>query len=164
MSRFTVEEMRDAFVYLPETGEFFHKKNNRPNINKAGKAGTVSKVGYVYLSYRNISIPAHRVAMAIMEGRWPPHHVDHINRVKTDNRYCNLRHATHSENLRNKLVRRDSSTGIKGVQLRANGRWRAYIKAPEKLVHLGCFDTPEEATRARIEAAKIYHGEFARDA
>lgn len=41
---------------------------------------------------------SHRIAWAMVNGRWPPDEIDHINRNRADNRLANLREATHLEN------------------------------------------------------------------
>lgn len=87
--------------------------------------------------------------------------VDHIDGNRLNNRRSNLRAATRSENARNSGARRNSKSGIKGVHLR-DGRWIAQIGMSGRRVYLGSFATIEAAAAAYAEAAKKYHGEFAR--
>lgn len=90
--------------------------------------------------------------------------VDHINGNPLDNRRCNLRLCTDAENLRNQRIRRVPKTSrFKGVsQSKNHNRWRASIFKDYKRVHLGYFDTPEQAARAYDAAAVELHGNFAR--
>jgi hypothetical protein len=86
---------------------------------------------------------------------------DHINRNKLDNRRENLRESTNAENLRNRGVQRNSTTGFTGVYL--DKRWNRYtakIKFNRKYVHLGCFATAEEAHARYCEEARKLFGEF----
>lgn len=84
--------------------------------------------------------------------------VDHIHRVRNDNRKSQLRKCTHSENNRNRKIKKNS-TGVVGVYFSHNKySARVYIKGKE--VWLGLFDTLEEASKAREEAVKKYYGEF----
>lgn len=86
--------------------------------------------------------------------------VDHVNGNRTDNRRCNLRVCTRSQNGYNQGLPKHNTSGFKGVCLR-NGRWIAGIKSNGKKKHLGSFETPEAAYAAYCSAARELHGEFA---
>lgn len=96
-------------------------------------------------------------------GEWPDQHVDHINGNKLDNRICNLRLATRSQNLSNRGAQANSRSGVKGVFVEAwSGRWKASIQHQGRTFNLGRYDTREQAQEAYRRAAEHYHGEFAR--
>lgn len=87
----------------------------------------------------------------------------HINGNVSDNRIENLRDATQSNNLCNKRMQSNNTSGYKGVGWhKAAGRWVARITIRKQHTHLGLFDTPEEAYAAYCKAAEKLHGEFAR--
>lgn len=77
--------------------------------------------------------------------------VDHINRIKDDNRLCNLRWVTAKENNENKLYFCRAKSGVKGVRFRENRPtpWQAYINIKGIFMNLGHYPTKEEAEYAR---------------
>jgi len=82
-----------------------------------------------------------------------PHNkeVDHINRNKLDNRKKNLRFITHAENLRNRNSW--SESGLKGAyfdQHRKPRPWKSEIRFNGKKIHIGYFETADQAHQAYI--------------
>lgn len=89
-------------------------------------------------------------------------YVDHINGNHLDNRRCNLRIVTVSENSHNARIRVDNSSGFKGVSYnKRKEKFRSYININRKQIHIGYFDNPEDAARAYDTAARFLFGEFA---
>ena len=89
------------------------------------------------------------------------HDTDHINGIKTDNRRCNLRVCTRSENSSNRGASSNNKTRLKGVSKNSDlETFRAEITVNGKKIYLGSFRTPEEAHIAYIAASKKYHGAF----
>lgn len=86
---------------------------------------------------------------------------DHVNRDRTDNRRANLRKCDAAENSRNTTLAKNNTSGFKGVRRTAEGRWKARITHNRKEIHIGHFDTKEEAAAAYDAAALILHMEFA---
>ena len=88
--------------------------------------------------------------------------VDHINGNSLDNRRKNLRVATKSQNMQNAGANCRNTSGYKGVHwLKAACKWQARIRHDGKRIHLGVFDTAEQAHEAYCAAAESLHGEFA---
>lgn len=90
--------------------------------------------------------------------------VDHINRNKLDNRRCNLREATRSQNNANHEIQKNNTLGYRGVGRVTQGTINPYyatIKVNGKNIYLGVFKTIEKAALAYNKAALEYFGEFA---
>lgn len=90
--------------------------------------------------------------------------VDHINKIKHDNRKENLRTCAHIDNSRNVGIKKNNTSGIIGVSYisrERKKRWYAYININYKMKSLGYYSTKEEAIKVRLEAEKKYFGEFA---
>lgn len=87
--------------------------------------------------------------------------MDHVDRNGLNNTRLNLRPATPAQQKMNSSIHRNSVSRIKGVRLLPSGSWRARIRINNKLLHLGCFPSKEEAAAAYRIAAIKYFGEFA---
>lgn len=173
----TPEQLRELLRYEPDTGRLFWKERPREmfkseqshaawNTRYAGREAftATGNHGYRTGSVNNKMYTAHRVIWAIVYGDWPENQIDHANAIRTDNRISNLRDATQQENNRNLRLTKANTSGFKGVSWHAGtGKWRSSIKTNNgEGVHLGLFATPESAHAAFCEAARKYHGEFAR--
>jgi hypothetical protein len=158
------------FVWKQRTPDMFIEgkisslvKAKRFNVRYAGKNAQTDRSN----GYKNINIPncgpirAHRVAWAMVNGVWPEHDIDHVNGVRADNRICNLRLATRSENLRNKRKFPRNTSGYVGVYFyKQRDNWNARISINNKNINLGYFPTVEKAAKARAEAEHKYWGEY----
>lgn len=94
----------------------------------------------------------------------PPegYETDHKDQNKLNNRYFNLRFATHPQNMWNTSVQSNNTSGFKGVYLNPiTSRWRAAIRADGSPHYLGSFVKKEDAIIAYDTACKELHGEFA---
>lgn len=102
---------------------------------------------------------SHRLAWFYVTGEWPSQDLDHEDTDKGNNIWLNLRLATDSQNNANKIpVSRTVPKGVDKI------RWgfQARIKVNLKSIHLGTFQSAEEAHEAYAQAAEKYFGEFAR--
>ena len=128
------------------------------NTKYAGKlAGFVNSVGLPMIQIGKTSYKQSRIAYAYVNGDIDNGDVDHINRDVKDNRICNLRYVTHSENGRNRRVFKNNKTGITGVGFHKNLRqWQSHIKINKKSIHLGYYDVFRDAVVARKLAEEKY--------
>ena len=148
--KLTHAELISHLEYDPETGRF------RRIRGRIGPAGFPTQGGYISVSIANVTYLAHRAAWLFMTGEWPKGYLDHINRIKSDNRWCNLREVTASENQHNSLTPNASSkVGFRGVRNGNSGRYCAEIRVNGSIIALGSYATAEEAHAAYIGAKLI---------
>ncbi len=153
MNTLTAERLRQVLRYEPATGLFFWVEPGPKRVLGA-VAGNITKGPhpYVQIGIDGERYLGHRLAWLYVNGVWPPHEVDHRNRVKSDNRWSNLRRATHKQNCENLDLRKCNRSGVRGVYQQPDGRYQAYITSDRKRVHLGRFDVLADAARARAAA------------
>lgn len=154
----TAEYLRELLSYNPETGKFIWQVSCRGT--KAGDiAGTPGSQGRRHIIIGYARYKAHRLAWLYVYGKWPEKLIDHINGDPTDNRIANLREATMSENMHNqRRAHKHNKTGILGVQWRpSKNKFRARIAVSGKEIHLGHFDSVEDAQNAYLDAKEKLH-------
>lgn len=155
----SIEELRARFKYDPESGNLIHLKNYAH-----ANAGDICKYSnddrYLSVAINGKRYGVHRIAWALYYGEWASHLIDHINFNKKDNRICNLREATHSENNSSRLGRLKNKTGFKGVSIN-RGKYVARICHNKKHITIGYFDDPQIAAHEYNKYAIKLHGEFA---
>ena len=159
----THERLVELLAYDPETGTFTWRFSRR-GISGGKIAGVVSKaIGYRYVCIDKKHLLAHRLAWFYITGEWPSGEIDHINGIRADNRWLNLRKATRTQQLVNTRLRSDNKSGYKGVVFHPQtGKWRTRIKRHGKIEELGLHLTPEAAHAVYLAAAHRVFGEFAR--
>ena len=157
----TQSELKRLLNYNPFTGIFTW--NIKSAYKKIGSiAGYVAKDGYIRIKINRKSYPAHRLAWIYTYG-YLDGILDHINCIKNDNRICNLRKATYSQNQLNKKMSKNNTSGIKGVTWNKNAKkWMAITTVNGKNKNLGYFEDIELAELVVNEARNMYHQEFAR--
>ena len=155
------QTVTEHLSYDQATGLFTVRKTNRV-------VGTLSMDGYVKVRDpfdKQIKM-AHRLAWFYVTSRWPNSQIDHINGVRSDNRFLNLRESTPGENMQNmQRARRDNRVDLIGANFHSpSNRWRSQIKLNGKKIHLGYFDTAYDAHLAYLRAKRDLHpfGEIAK--
>ena len=153
----TAEKLRELVHYDPDSGVFTRLKRTSNSTNIGDIVGSVNAGGYIEMSVGGKRSYGHRLAFLWMTGEMPPL-VDHINGVRTDNRWVNLRwadDALNSENRRNCPQRNNPLLGAswhKGAQ-----KWVSAIKVRGVPRYLGLFATPEEAHQVYLNAKRELH-------
>ncbi len=150
-------ELRKLLHYDPESGLFTWIAEKRSGVPKHRIAGCVHSKGYVHIVVMRKLYKAHRLAWLYMTGEWPKDQIDHINMIRSDNRYSNLREATGSINQQNKQhAMATSSTGLLGA-FKHGKKFCARIRVDGMQRYLGQFNSPELAHAAYMRAKRIYH-------
>jgi hypothetical protein len=160
----TQDLLKSLISYDPKTGVFRWLVDRGGGVRAGDVAGSVGKdSGYIFICVYNRLYRAHRLAWLYVTGRWPAAEIDHINLVRADNRFANLREASHSENCRNRRRQKNNVSGVRGVHMdKRRGKWQARIKVNGRKLYLGMFTDIADAAAAYAEAASRYHGEFGR--
>jgi len=163
----SIEYLRECFDLDAETGILIWRR--RPdahfalpasaaqwNGHYAGRpAGCLNSEGYLIFRVNGRNFFAHRIVYALANGVAPGEmQVDHINRVKADNRPANLRLATHSQN-------RANLGGPRGIIWDPTRRkWTANVCRDGRVKFLGRFADKAEAQRVADAARREKYGEF----
>lgn len=159
----SAERLHALLRYDPTTGLFTRivAPGKRGDLLGA-TAGSPQHQGYILIAVDGRKYKAHRLAWLYMTGAWPAGAVDHINQVKDDNRWSNLREATKAQNEQNKPVRPHNSSGATGVYWnKAASKWQAYITVSGENLYLGIFADKSAAIAARRAAEDKHFGAFA---
>ena len=89
--------------------------------------------------------------------------IDHINLDTMDNRRCNIRYCTHQQNQMNQPLQKNNTSGVSGVgYYPPRHKFRARIKVCQQEIHLGYFDTFEDAVKARNIGMRCMFGQYGR--
>jgi hypothetical protein len=158
----SIAELHDLFRLDRRTGQLFWRKRLHGGKTRLDRpAGYVEKGrGYVRIGVRDKNYWAHRLVFAMVHGYWAEQ-VDHRNGVKTDNSPRNLRDADRCQQRWNQGVKRDNTSGYKGVH-RAGNKWHAQIIVRGVVLDLGTHNDVRKAAAAYARAARCHHKEFAR--
>jgi len=159
----TIEKLKQVLTYHPETGHFICNMS-RGKLKKGEIAGYQDEEGYISLFVDGKKYKAHRVAWLYMTGRWPTKDIDHIDRVRNNNRFANLRECTNSQNHMNRRFRDNNTSGYRGVTYSKKYKnWVASICVNYIRVGLGSYQDLELAALVAEEARAKWHKEFAAD-
>lgn len=169
------DQLHKVFTYCPDRGKLFwrerlpHYYTDQPDLavtlciafnrKRVGQEALNQKssTGYMAGKVFGKHLLAHRVLYAIHHGEWPLY-IDHINGNRMDNRMANLRSVTMDENNRNVSLRSSNTSGISGVQwCKKSKKWRGIIKINKRAIHIGLFESIDEA-RPIMAAAREKYG------
>jgi hypothetical protein len=153
----TKEYLHQLFDY--NEGQLYWKVDRGTNKMKGKRAGCLYK-GYIRIRLHDVKYGEHQLVWLYHHGEMPQQ-IDHINNDGRDNRIENLRIATPLQNNQNATIRKDNTTGIKGVCKGYKDKWQVHVRINGKKHYFGSYDDIEFAELVAIEARNKYHGIFA---
>lgn len=157
------DRLMDALDYNPDTGVFIWRNPSANCMKKGDVAGSQSKSGYRHVMVDGTLYKEHRLAWFYMTGFWPVEFIDHVNGIKDDNRFSNLREANRSQNGFNIKKQRNNKSGFKGVSwCNTYKKWVTVATKDGKCKFLGYFNTAEKAHEAYVQWAEKNAGEYMR--
>lgn len=154
-------ELHDSYGILRlGSSEFLFDIEDLPIIKS--RSWYCDKDGYLVCGYYFKGVRRfarfHRIIMKALPGQY----VDHINKKKSDNRKSNLRICSKIENERNRGRYSNNRSGVTGVCFdKERRKWAANITYNNRKIHIGRFDSKEDAIRARLEKEVELFKEFA---
>lgn len=154
-------QLKTLLHYNPETGNFtwIAKRKGSKGINKP--AGTLTNKGYIDICIDGVKYGAHRLAFLYMLNDCPLF-VDHIDTVKSNNVWSNLRPASLRENAFN-FKGGENQSKFRNVYYDPRGKKKWFVRITDitgAKISLGYYDTPEEANEVATKARKEHHGDF----
>lgn len=149
----TQAKLKELLYYDPVTGVFTWLAS-RSGVKAGDTAGSIDKTdGYRQIRINLTSYRAHRLAWLYVHGYFPEHGLDHRDRTRDHDWIDNLREVSQQCNLRNAGIRKDNTSGVKGVNwYKRGGKWRAQITINSKQNHLGYYNCFDEAVCHRLAA------------
>lgn len=141
--------------FTSKNEQFFIDTNQLDNIRKY--CWWYTKRGYLAAWVDDKIVLMHRFLTQCDE----QYVVDHKNHITGDNRMCNLRICTSSENHYNRMMQHNNTSGITGVSWnKSKNMWRSYINVAKERIELGFFTNLDDAIVARRQAEEKYHQDF----
>ena len=157
----TQDRLKELVSYDPLTG-VFTRKVRTSNSTKIGEVvGGLMRNGYVRTKLDNKTYLLHRLVYFYMTGGWP-NVIDHINGIKKDNMWANLRSCTQQQNTFNKKISSNNTSGFKGVGWsKSTKKWIVRVVGHKPTRYVGYFDSLEEAVIAAKRVQAEVHGVYA---
>lgn len=149
------------YVYVDIiTGKIVWTKPKAKKIKPGEEAGSRKKGGYWEIKFNSKNYRRHRIIFYVAKG-YLPKIVDHIKGVDFGDGIDNLQEVSNAQNVMKQKKRKDNTSGYRGVTFhKKSKKWYASISENGKRVHIGSYDSPEEASIAYEKKARQVFGDF----
>jgi hypothetical protein len=155
------KELCDSIFEYKE-GKLYWKIAPAARTNIGDEAGGNSPNGYRVIAYKGLRFYVHQ-AIFLMHNGYLPEYIDHADGNNTNNKVENLRACTQSQNVANKRMQSNNTSGYRGVWWdKTKNKWTAEVWFNRKKKFLGRFLNKDEANEVAMLAREMLHGEFAR--
>ena len=153
----TQARLKELLEYEPDTGYFIWKDNVGYSHIRVGIAGSLEQNGYLAIGVDGQRYQAHNLVWLYQYGVFPEKEIDHINRIRDDNRFKNLRELSCLLNNHNLGLSTRNTSGVTGVGWhKAEQKWQASITNKKRVWNLGLFKEKLDAVKARWEGEKRF--------
>jgi hypothetical protein len=93
--------VKKLFYYDAESGMLIWRNGNGRNVKPWQQVKASNGHGYYTAKINGKSYLVHRLAWLYVHGEFPKQDIDHKNRIRNDNRLCNLRSVSRTDNCQN---------------------------------------------------------------
>jgi hypothetical protein len=156
----TKEELHDLFEY--RDGELYWRNHRSNKVRAGSKAGSIDGTGYHQINIKGKVYRVHRIIYSMhYDNLTPDLLVDHIDNNKSNNKICNLRIATSSQNSCNQSMNKNNTSGVKGVCWhKQHNKWYVQVQHKGKNFYGGLFDDFEDAKQKAEQLRNQLHSTF----
>ena len=152
------ETVKKLFHYDAESGMLIWRFGNGRNVKPWQEVKAKNGNGYYTAKIHGKSYLAHRLAWLYVHGSFSNKYIDHKNRIRNDNRLCNLRDVNTTDNAQNISLPSHNKSGYIGVSwIKSHNCWTVYVKVNKKNKWLGYYKNLDDAVAARKAGEKQYY-------
>ena len=152
------QRVKELFYYDAESGMLLWRYGNKRNVKPWQEAKAPNGHGYYTAKIDGKSYRVHRLIWLYVYGSFPQQEIDHKNKIRNDNRLCNLRDVSRSDNCQNLSLPSHNKSGHMGISwVKQRSLWTVYIKVNKKNKWLGCYKDLDDAVAARKAGEKEYY-------
>ena len=152
------ETVKKLFHYDAESGMLLWRYGNGRNVKPWQQAKAPNGQGYYTVKINGTNYRVHRLIWLYVYGDFPKEDIDHKNRIRNDNRLCNLRAVSRTDNCQNISLPNHNKSGHIGVSwFELRKTWTVYVKVNKKNKWLGYYKNLDDAIAARKAGEKQYY-------
>jgi hypothetical protein len=152
------ETVKKLFHYDAESGMLLWRNGNGRNVKPWQEAKASNGQGYYTVKINGTSYRVHRLIWLYVYGNFPDKYIDHKNRIRNDNRLCNLRDVNTTDNAQNISLPNHNTSGHIGVSwIKSHNAWTVFVKVNKKNKWLGYYKNLNDAIAARKAGEKQHY-------